>query len=207
MLIVPATGHLVAFGDPTVTTSPDTAVSYQIDAAHDGDQPSDSLTSPLATAPKWDDNLGSTVSFPLIANGLVYVIVIGDNVTSETTLYALHEWTVQSLGDRSTLPGVVSSSSHTMVAASSPWEMACRPTTPAPGRSIGHVRSCLDSHINSARLWRAMVLRRRFVSVRRRCGDSVSIHGSDPLGRFHSQLQRVHPRSLEYRVICLHCLR
>jgi subtilisin family serine protease len=91
MVIVPATGHVVAFGDSTVTASSDTAVSYQIDAAHDGDQPSDSLTTPLAAAPKWDDNLGGVVSYPLIVGGLVFVIVTGDFATGGTAVIALNE--------------------------------------------------------------------------------------------------------------------
>ncbi len=95
MLIVPATGTITAFGDTTVTASPDVVTSYQIDQAHDGDQPSDSLTAPLAAAPKWSVTLGASVSNPMIANGLVYVIadatVVPPQIDGATTLYALNE--------------------------------------------------------------------------------------------------------------------
>ena len=95
MLIVPATGTVTAFGDTTVTSSSDIDTSYQIDPAHDGDQPNDSLTVPLAASPKWSVTLGTSVSNPLIANGLVYVIaeaaVVPPQTYGATTLYALNE--------------------------------------------------------------------------------------------------------------------
>ena len=95
MLIVPATGTLTAFGDTTVTRSPDAVSAYQIDPAHDGDQPNDSLTAPLAAAPKWSVTLGANVSNPMIANGLVYVIaqapVVSGQYFGNATLYALNE--------------------------------------------------------------------------------------------------------------------
>lgn len=106
MLIVPATGTLTAFGDTTVTASSDTDVSYQIDAAHDGDQPADSLTSPLAASPKWSLSLGTNVSNPLIVGGLVYVIA-QNGLDGPTSLYALNEsngsvaWGPLSLGTSS----------------------------------------------------------------------------------------------------------
>jgi subtilisin family serine protease len=95
MLIVPATGTLTAFGDTTVTASPDIDTSYQIDPAHNGDQLDDSLTAPLAAAPKWSVSLGANVSNPMIANGLVYVIaqaaVVPPQYVGTATLYALNE--------------------------------------------------------------------------------------------------------------------
>ena len=95
MLIVPATGTLTAFGDTTVTRSSDAVTAYQIDQAHDGDQPTDSLTAPLAVAPKWSVTLGATVSNPMIANGFVYVIgqaaVVPPQYNGDATLYALNE--------------------------------------------------------------------------------------------------------------------
>ena len=63
-------------------------VSYQVDANHDGDQPSDSITTPLATSPKWSVNLGAPVSYPLIVGGKVYVTT-GNSITTE--LYALNQ--------------------------------------------------------------------------------------------------------------------
>ncbi len=95
MLIVPATGTLTAFGDTTVTRSADTDTAYQIDPAHDGDQLNDSLTAPLAAAAKWSVTLGASVTNPMIANGLVYVIaqvaVVPPQYNGDTTLYALNE--------------------------------------------------------------------------------------------------------------------
>jgi len=108
MLIVPATGTLTAFGDTTVTASSDTDVAYQIDPAHDGDQPSDSLTAPLAASPKWSVTLGAAVSNPLIAGGLVYVLAqaaASPPFFGEASLYALNEsdgsvaWGPVALGD------------------------------------------------------------------------------------------------------------
>ena len=95
MLIVPATGTLTAFGDPIVTASSDTVTAYQIDPAHDGDQLGDSLTAPLAAAPKWSVTLGASVTNPMIANGFVYVIgqaaVVPPQYNGDATLYALNE--------------------------------------------------------------------------------------------------------------------
>ncbi len=95
MLIVPATGTLTAFGDTTVIRSTDINSAYQIDPAHNGDQPNDSLTAPLAAAPKWSVTLGAVVSNALIANGLVYVIAqaaaVPPDFNGVATLYALNE--------------------------------------------------------------------------------------------------------------------
>jgi len=64
----------------------DQAVTYQLDAAHDGAQPSDPISPPLTKL--WSISLGSAVSYPLIANGRVFVIA--DNVGwSGSKLYAL----------------------------------------------------------------------------------------------------------------------
>jgi subtilisin family serine protease len=95
MLIVPATGTITAFGDTTVTRSSDAVTAYQIDPAHDGDQPNDSLTAPLAPTPKWSVTLGADTSNPMIANGFVYVIaqsaVVPPQFFGDATLYALNE--------------------------------------------------------------------------------------------------------------------
>ena len=67
---------------PTPTpppTSPGQAVTYQIDPTHTGSQV-DIVTPPLTQ--RWSRNLGSSVSYPLIAGGKVFVIA-GDS------LYAL----------------------------------------------------------------------------------------------------------------------
>lgn len=73
-----------AFGAP--------AVSYQIDPAHTGSQ-SDSLTPPLIQ--RWSRNLGnsfSTISYPLIVEGKVFVLVDNGN-NYGTNLYALDQAT------------------------------------------------------------------------------------------------------------------
>src|SRR5438552_18445695 len=51
----------------------DEAVAYQNNPAHDGNQPGDALTAPLAQ--KWAVDLGGPVSYPLIAGGKVFVTV------------------------------------------------------------------------------------------------------------------------------------
>lgn len=63
------------------------AVSYQIDPAHTGSQ-SDSLTPPLIQ--RWSRNLGnsfSTISYPLIVEGKVFILVDNGN-NYGTNLYA-----------------------------------------------------------------------------------------------------------------------
>ena len=66
---------------PTPTPSvPGKAVTYQIDPAHTGSQ-FDTVDPPLTQ--RWSRDLGSSVSYPLIADGKVFVI-------AGTTLYALN---------------------------------------------------------------------------------------------------------------------
>ena len=50
----------------------DQAVAWQINAAHDGSQ-SDPIVPPLA--PAWSDEFGGSVSYPLVAGGMVFVTV------------------------------------------------------------------------------------------------------------------------------------
>lgn len=59
----------------TTATSADPAVSFQIDPAHSGGQPADSLASPLVK--QWSLDLKGAVSYPLIANNRAYVTVDG----------------------------------------------------------------------------------------------------------------------------------
>ncbi|HMG77030.1 MAG TPA: FG-GAP repeat protein, partial [Pyrinomonadaceae bacterium] len=68
---------------PTATPPPTkgTAVAYQIDATHSGAQ-FDTVTPPLAR--RWSRDLGGQISYPLIANGRIFVTVA-------TKLYALDE--------------------------------------------------------------------------------------------------------------------
>ena len=65
-----------------------TAVTYQIDIAHDGVQVDSALSLPLAR--KWSVSLTNNLSYPLIAGGMVYVT--GNNpAASGTILYALDQ--------------------------------------------------------------------------------------------------------------------
>jgi outer membrane protein assembly factor BamB len=52
---------------------PDQATTYQINAAHAGDQPDDTLTPPLMQ--RWTLDLHGAISYPLIAGGRVFVTV------------------------------------------------------------------------------------------------------------------------------------
>jgi outer membrane protein assembly factor BamB len=75
------------------------AVAYQIDSAHTGNQPNDSLRLPLAV--RWAHDFGTTkLAYPLVALGLVF------EVANNNLLYALDEdsgnlaWGPISLGGR-----------------------------------------------------------------------------------------------------------
>jgi subtilisin family serine protease/outer membrane protein assembly factor BamB len=89
-LIVNGGDELTAFGDTTVTPSADNATAYQIDAGHDGDQPNDSMTAPLDSTPKWTVNLPGETSYPLIANGVVYVDADSGTTAKNSLLYAFN---------------------------------------------------------------------------------------------------------------------
>ena len=72
----------------SVATFASQAVAYQIDPAHTGSQ-SDGLTPPLVQ--RWSRELGnssSTISYPLIVEGKVFVLVDNGNDFG-TNLYAL----------------------------------------------------------------------------------------------------------------------
>ena len=69
----------------SVATSSDPAVAFQIDPAHSGGQPSDSLSPPLSK--QWDLDLHGPLTYPLIANGRAFVIANGG--VGGTRLYAL----------------------------------------------------------------------------------------------------------------------
>jgi len=90
MLVVPTTTHVVAFSNqvPPVSTSTEQAVALQDDPAHTGAQPSSSLATPLSV--KWTSAaLGDHTSYPVIANGLVYVAYLTSSTTT-ASLIALH---------------------------------------------------------------------------------------------------------------------
>jgi outer membrane protein assembly factor BamB len=69
-----------------------TAVAYQIDVAHSGVHADGSLWPPFVNS--WQVTLPGLVSYPIIAQGLIFVTV-GDNTTAGSTLYALDQITGQ----------------------------------------------------------------------------------------------------------------
>jgi outer membrane protein assembly factor BamB len=77
--------------------SSDQSVAYQLDAAHDGYQTGDPITTPLSQA--WSVDLGGAISYPLVVNGVVYVTVASSG--SGTTLYALEQATGSTLWSHS----------------------------------------------------------------------------------------------------------
>jgi outer membrane protein assembly factor BamB len=76
-----------------VTFASKPAVAYQIDPAHTGSQ-SDGLTPPLVQ--RWSREFGtslSTISYPLIVEGKVFVLVDNGPLINGTNLYALDQAT------------------------------------------------------------------------------------------------------------------
>jgi hypothetical protein len=74
--------------DPGTPAPPGSAVTYQIDPAHTGGQPDSLLRPPLTQ--RWSVTVGdsTTLSYPLIAAGNVFVFVVGSGSTG-AKLYAL----------------------------------------------------------------------------------------------------------------------
>src|SRR6266851_4990404 len=68
----------------------DAAVAFQLNVAHSGVQTDGALAPPLSR--RWQVTLPGAVSYPLIAQGMVYV-TSGIPYTSTTTLYALDQST------------------------------------------------------------------------------------------------------------------
>jgi outer membrane protein assembly factor BamB len=60
------------------------SVAYQVDPAHDGDQPNESLPNDIAE--KWSENLPGAVSYPLIVGDRVFVTASNSN-TGNSSLY------------------------------------------------------------------------------------------------------------------------
>ena len=84
----------LGFAVPAVASaeSSDQAVAYQLDAGHDGYQSGDPITAPLSQI--WSITLPGLISYPLIANGVVYVTEGGGSIVSYgTTLYAIEQAT------------------------------------------------------------------------------------------------------------------
>lgn len=73
------------------------AVAYQIDVAHSGVQTDAALSPPFAR--RWRVTLSGQISYPLIAEGKVFVTA-GDNNTGTPSLYALDQATGQTVWSR-----------------------------------------------------------------------------------------------------------
>src|SRR5687767_3584914 len=66
---------------------PEQARNYQIDETHTGSSNSPGLIPPLR--PKWSRNFGQDMSYPLIADGKVFITVRNESAYG-TELYALN---------------------------------------------------------------------------------------------------------------------
>ena len=83
-----ATPVMASASPPSATLPEAVSVAYQLDAAHDGDQPNETL--PIAPTKEWSDTFGSSVSYPLIVGGRVFVTTFGyGEGTAGSELYAL----------------------------------------------------------------------------------------------------------------------
>jgi outer membrane protein assembly factor BamB len=86
---------LVAFATPAqarsdaVSPGPVQAVAYQISVAHDGFSGDTTIKPPLRS--RWTHQFTGPVSYPLIAEGKVYVTVADNVSTPGTSLYALDQ--------------------------------------------------------------------------------------------------------------------
>src|ERR1044071_2667354 len=68
--------------------TPEQARNFQINATHTGSITSEHLSPPLRQ--RWTVNFGQPMSYPLIADGKVFVTVKDGPVNAGTTLYALN---------------------------------------------------------------------------------------------------------------------
>ncbi len=85
---------LAAFPVDASAAATDTAIAFQISAAHNGVQMDSSLAPPFVL--RWQVTLPGLVSYPMLAQGLVFVTA-GDNTTDVATLYALDQGTGQTV--------------------------------------------------------------------------------------------------------------
>jgi outer membrane protein assembly factor BamB len=79
------------FAGPAEAAGSGVGVAYQVDVAHDGVQVDDSLTPPFSQ--RWQVTLAGSVSYPLIAQGLVFFTVANTSGQYGTQLYALDQST------------------------------------------------------------------------------------------------------------------
>ena len=85
LLIAVASLCALAVGPAASAAGSDLAVTYQVDVAHSGVQSDDQLVPPFRR--RWKVTLPGQVSYPLIAEGYVYVTVQGNGAS----LYALRQ--------------------------------------------------------------------------------------------------------------------
>ena len=76
----------VVFATTTQAQAPEQATNFQINTTHTGSISVENLTPPLKQ--RWVVNFGQPMSYPLIADGNVYVTV-KNNPTHGTTLHAV----------------------------------------------------------------------------------------------------------------------
>jgi outer membrane protein assembly factor BamB len=89
-------GLILLLRDVSAATA-NAAVAYQINVAHSGTQLDSALSPPFRL--RWQVTLPGLVSYPLIADGSVYVTA-GDNSTETATLYALDQASGQTIWSR-----------------------------------------------------------------------------------------------------------
>ncbi len=80
---------------PVVTPGPTQAPSFRIDAAHTAGQPGETLAPPLQ--PAWSFDAGEAVSYPLVANGRVFITTSSMVTALDTTTGAV-VWGPNALG-------------------------------------------------------------------------------------------------------------
>lgn len=90
-LTVLTTHPEVAHAATSSSWSTDRSVAYQMDAAHDGALNHDSLTPPLIQ--KWIKTFPNNVSYPVIADGRVFVTVQGPSQVQGDSIWALDQAT------------------------------------------------------------------------------------------------------------------
>ena len=88
LLVVVASVVALALGPGASASGSDLSVTYQVDVAHSGVQSDDQLVPPFSR--RWKVTLPASVSYPLIADGYVYVTVANTS-SYGTSLYALRQ--------------------------------------------------------------------------------------------------------------------
>ena len=90
-LAVPAAAQPAASQPAATASGPTQAVAYQIGISHDGYSGDTTIAPPLSS--RWTARFNGPVSYPLIANGMVYVTVADNGGSYGTNLYALDQAT------------------------------------------------------------------------------------------------------------------